>query len=83
MYGMHVHNAVITSGETESGVTIHVVDGEYDTGPIIAQSCVPVEPDDSAETLAARVLQREHTFFSETLQKLAAGEIVLPSRTNE
>ena len=83
MYGMHVHNAVIASGETESGVTIHVVDDEYDTGPIVAQSCVPVEIDDSAETLAARILQREHTFFPETLQKLATGEIVLSMRTNK
>jgi phosphoribosylglycinamide formyltransferase-1 len=83
MYGIHVHNAVIASGEIESGVTIHIVDGEYDTGPIIAQSRVPVEPDDSAETLAARVLQREHTFFPEILQQIATGEIVLPSRTNQ
>ncbi len=78
MYGIHVHEAVIASGETESGVSIHVVDAEYDTGPIIAQARVPVEPTDTPETLAARVLKREHTFFSETLQKIVTNEIILP-----
>jgi phosphoribosylglycinamide formyltransferase-1 len=78
MYGMHVHEAVVSAGETESGVSIHVVDAGYDTGPIIAQTRVPVEPTDTAETLAARVLRREHTFFPETLQKLVTGDIVLP-----
>lgn len=79
MYGMRVHEAVISDGETESGVSIHVVDAEYDTGPIIAQAHVPVDPTDTAETLAARVLQREHTFFAEILQKIVSGEISLPT----
>ena len=84
MYGMHVHEAVIASGETESGVSIHIVDAEYDTGPVIAQAHVPVEPMDTPETLAARVLQREHTLFSETLQKIVTEEIMLPRhRTSE
>ena len=80
MYGIHVHEAVIASGETESGVSIHIVDAEYDTGPVIAQARVPVEPMDTPETLSARVLQREHTFFVETLQKIVTGEIVLPTQ---
>lgn len=79
MYGMHVHEAVIAAGESHSGVSIHLVDAEYDTGPVIAQACVPVEPTDTPETLAARVLEREHTFFPETLQRIAAGEIMLPT----
>ena len=79
MYGMLVHEAVIASGETESGVSIHIVDAEYDTGPVIAQACVPVEPMDTPETLAVRVLRREHTFFVETLQKIVTGEIMLPT----
>ena len=84
MYGMHVHEAVIASGETESGVSIHIVDAKYDTGPVIAQARVPVEPLDTPETLAARVLQREHTFFAETLQKIVTEEIILPRhRTSE
>jgi histidine triad (HIT) family protein len=78
MYGMHVHEVVIASGRAESGVSIHVVNAEYDTGPVIAQAHVPVEPGDTPETLAARVLLREHTFFAETLQKIVTGEIVLP-----
>ncbi|MCP4644230.1 MAG: phosphoribosylglycinamide formyltransferase, partial [bacterium] len=73
MYGMHVHEAVIAAGETESGVSIHLVDAEYDTGPVIAQARVPVEPGDTPETLAARVLEREHTFFVETLQRIVVG----------
>lgn len=78
MYGMYVHQAVIASGDKISGVTIHIVDEEYDHGPIIAQSEVPVTPGDTAESLAARVLKREHEFFSETLQQIAEGRIILP-----
>jgi len=78
MYGMRVHRAVIEAGEAESGVTIHLVDGEYDTGPILAQASVPVEPGDTAEDLAARVLITEHRFFAETLQRIVDGEIALP-----
>ena len=80
MYGMHVHEAVVAAGKTESGVSIHIVDAEYDTGPVIAQARVPVKPMDTPNTLAARVLQREHTFFAETLQKIVTGAIALPTR---
>lgn len=79
MYGMHVHEAVISSDESESGVSIHIVDPEYDTGPVIAQTRVPVEPMDTPKALATRVLQREHTFFAETLQKIVTEEIMLPA----
>jgi phosphoribosylglycinamide formyltransferase 1 len=78
MYGIHVHEAVIAAGEKESGVTIHIVDEQYDTGKIVAQTRVPVMPDDTPETLAARVLVQEHILYPETLQKIAAGEIPLP-----
>ncbi len=78
MYGMHVYETVIVSGETESSASIHVVDAEYDTGPVIAQARVRVEPTDSPETLAVRVLQREHSFFTEILQKIVMEEITLP-----
>ena len=77
MYGIHVHQAVIETGERESGVTIHVVDENYDTGLIVAQERVPVLPEDTPETLAARVLACEHRLFPETLQKIATGEIIL------
>jgi len=78
MYGIHVHEAVIAAQEKESGVTIHVVDEEYDTGPVIAQARISVLPNDTPETLQAKILELEHSFFSETLQKIAPGEIRLP-----
>jgi len=78
MYGMNVHKAVIGAGETETGVTVHLVDEEYDTGPIIAQARVPVMPDDTPEILAKRVLEYEHKLFPDTLQKIITGDIVLP-----
>jgi phosphoribosylglycinamide formyltransferase-1 len=79
MFGIHVHEAVISAGEKESGVTIHFVDEQYDTGAILAQTRVPVMPDDTPETLAARVLEQEHILYAETLQRIVTGEIPLPS----
>ncbi len=60
MYGRRVHQAVLASGDSVSGATVHLVSEEYDRGPILAQATVPVEPDDSPATLAARVLEVEH-----------------------
>ncbi|RIH86302.1 phosphoribosylglycinamide formyltransferase [Calidithermus roseus] len=77
MYGMNVHKAVIEAGERESGATIHLVDEEYDHGAILAQTRVPVLPDDTPQTLAQRVLEREHAFLVETLGKIISGEIRL------
>ncbi len=83
MYGGRVHEAVLAAGETVSGVTVHLVDEHYDTGPILAQCQVPVLPTDTAESLAARVLKQEHILFAETLQKIADGRIRLePFRGN-
>jgi phosphoribosylglycinamide formyltransferase-1 len=70
MYGMRVHEAVIAAGEKETGVTIHWVDREYDHGGIVAQCRLPVYATDTAETLAERVLEREHTFLVETLKRM-------------
>lgn len=75
MYGLHVHEAVLASGESETGVTIHMVDGEYDQGRILAQEKVSVEADDTPESLAARVLKVEHELYSETLQGIIEGRI--------
>ncbi|MEP7217849.1 MAG: phosphoribosylglycinamide formyltransferase, partial [Bacteroidota bacterium] len=79
MYGRHVHEAVLAAGETESGVTVHLVDREYDTGPAVAQARVPVLPDDTPETLAARVLAMEHTLYPEVIidqaRTLLAGRV--------
>ncbi len=60
MYGRRVHEAVLASGTRESGATVHLVTEEYDRGVILAQARVPVLPDDSPETLAARVQAVEH-----------------------
>ena len=60
MYGRRVHEAVLASGARVSGVTVHLVDEQYDHGPIVAQWPVPVRPSDTPETLAARVLEAEH-----------------------
>jgi len=79
MYGMRVHRAVVEAGENESGVTIHLVDGEYDTGPILAQATVALAPNDDAEDVAAKVLKCEHIFFAQTLQRIVDGEIELPA----
>jgi len=70
MFGINVHQAVIEAGETETGITIHKVAPEYDTGEMVAQCTVPVEKNDTAETLAGRVLIREHEFLVETLRRL-------------
>ena len=78
-YGRAVHEAVITAGEKESGVSVHVVDEIYDHGPVIAQVKVAVLPDDTPDSLAARVLEQEHVLYAETLQKIASGQILLPS----
>ena len=77
-YGRAVHEAVLASGDTESGATVHLVDGLYDHGPVLAQARVPVLGGDTPETLAARVLEQEHHLFSDTLRRIAAGEINLP-----
>ncbi len=63
MWGHHVHEAVLASGATFSGATIHFVDEEYDTGVILAQWPVPVLAGDTADTLAARVLRVEHILY--------------------
>ena len=78
MYGMRVHEAVLAAGEKETGVTIHLVDAEYDQGQILAQEKVAVEPDDTPETLAARVLEVEHALYKATIGKIISREIVLP-----
>jgi len=78
MFGFNVHKAVIEAGEKETGVTIHLVNGEYDEGAILAQQKVEVVEGESAESLAAKVLKVEHTLFAETIQKIIEGSIILP-----
>jgi phosphoribosylglycinamide formyltransferase-1 len=80
MYGMHVHKAVIESGVPQSGATVHIVDENYDSGPIVLQESVPVLPGDAPETLAARVLEVEHVLYPKALQLFAEGRIELDGR---
>lgn len=71
MYGHRVHEAVLASGAKESGATIHFVDEAFDRGAIIAQEKVPVQKGDTAETLAARVLEAEHRLLPKVVLDLA------------
>ena len=79
MYGERVHSAVLAAGERVSGVSVHLVDEEYDRGPVIAQAEVPVMPEDTPDTLATRVLEQEHILYPRTIQRIASGEIDLDS----
>lgn len=77
MFGLHVHRAVLASGATVSGATVHLVDAEYDRGPIVAQWPVPVAPDDSPESLQQRVLTAEHRLLPAVVFAAArAGKVV-------
>jgi phosphoribosylglycinamide formyltransferase 1 len=77
MYGDRVFEAVLQAGETESGVSIHRVDAEYDAGAVVRQCTVPVLRGDSVDSLKARVQAREKAFVVETLAQIATGEIRL------
>jgi phosphoribosylglycinamide formyltransferase-1 len=70
MYGMEVHKAVLRAGERESGCTVHIVDDEYDHGPVILQRRCPVLAGDTPETLAARVFEEECRAYPEALMML-------------
>ncbi|PPK63835.1 phosphoribosylglycinamide formyltransferase-1 [Actinokineospora auranticolor] len=74
MYGMAVHEAVLASGDQVTGPSVHHVTAEYDTGPVIARQEVPVLPDDTAESLAARVLAAEHRLLPEVVARIARGD---------
>jgi phosphoribosylglycinamide formyltransferase-1 len=75
MYGAKVHHAVIESGVKLTGVTVHFADEEYDRGPIILQEPVRVYDNDTAETLAARVLEIEHATYWRGVEAVAAGRV--------
>jgi phosphoribosylglycinamide formyltransferase 1 len=78
MYGQAVHEMVLREKMTHSAATVHLVDEEYDRGDVIAASSVPVHADDTAETLAARVLTHEHVVYPQTIGRIASGDLVLP-----
>ena len=75
-YGIKVHEAVVASGVEESGVTVHFVDEEYDHGKIIAQGKVKVLSEDTAETLAERVLKVEHELYPQVVKAFCEDRII-------
>lgn len=74
-YGRHVHEAVLDYGARVSGCTVHFADNQYDHGPIILQRTVPVLPDDTPESLAARVFQKECEAYPEAITLFAEGKL--------
>ncbi|MBN2000862.1 phosphoribosylglycinamide formyltransferase [candidate division KSB1 bacterium] len=80
LYGHFVHEAVLEYGCKVSGVTVHMVDEEYDTGPPVMQKCVPVMEYDTPDTLAARVLVAEHEIYSTAIQLFAQDRIEIKGR---
>ena len=80
MYGHYVHEAVIASGEKTSGASVHLVDEEYDRGPIIMQKSVAVDSNDTPDSLAAKVLKIEHEIYPFVLKAFAEGRIKIEGR---
>ena len=78
MYGERVHQAVLDSGDRVTGVSVHVVESEYDVGPILAQRVIPILAHETLESLAARVHSVERAFVVETLFRIANGELDAP-----
>jgi formyltetrahydrofolate-dependent phosphoribosylglycinamide formyltransferase len=76
-YGERVHAAVLAAGATESGATVHVVDEDYDTGPVVLRTTVPVRPDDTPETLGARVFAAECELYPEAIRRYVAAHPAL------
>lgn len=77
MYGDRVHQAVIANRETQSGITIHEVDLEYDSGQIVFQAACPVAPDDTPERLAAKIHELEYRHFPRVVEKWITGELTV------
>jgi len=73
--GLHSHARVLEAGATITGCTVHFVRPEMDTGPVVAQAAVPVLPDDTTESLGARVLDAEHRLYPHALRLVASGEV--------
>jgi formyltetrahydrofolate-dependent phosphoribosylglycinamide formyltransferase len=79
-YGLHVHRAALETGVKVSGCTVHFADHEYDHGPIVLQRTVPVEDDDTAESLAARVFAAECEAYPQAIELFAAGRLRIEGR---
>lgn len=75
MYGHHVHEAVVKAGEKVSGITIHLVDEEYDHGRLLLQATCPVLPDDTPDTLAGRIHALEHRYYALVIEHYLMHEL--------
>lgn len=75
--GLHTHERALADGVKIHGCTVHFVEPELDAGPIVAQSAAPVCEGDTAETLAARVLEKEHQLYAQALALVAAGRVTI------
>ena len=80
LYGRRVHEAVIKYGARWTGVTVHLVDEEYDTGPIVLQVPIPVYPDDTADSLGERILEIEHGLFPQAVRLFAQNRVQVTDR---
>lgn len=78
--GLHPHRQVLAHGVRVSGATVHFVDEGVDTGPIVLQAAVPVRPEDTEESLAARVLAEEHRLYPEAVRLFAEGRLQIRGR---
>lgn len=81
MYGHHVHEAVLQAGCKVSGCTVHFADQTYDTGPILVQRTCPVLPDDTPDTLAARVFEQECQAYPEAIKLIADETLLIDNKT--
>ena len=81
--GLHAQKQALDYGVKVSGCTVHFVDGGMDTGPIILQKTVPVYDNDTEDTLSARILEQEHTAYSEAVELYAAGRLKVSGRKVE
>ncbi|NLE30375.1 MAG: phosphoribosylglycinamide formyltransferase [Phycisphaerae bacterium] len=80
MYGHHVHEAVIAAGCKVTGCTVHFADNHYDQGPIIIQRAIPVQEDDTPDTLATRVFEEEKIAYPEAIELFAQGRLKIEGR---
>jgi phosphoribosylglycinamide formyltransferase-1 len=78
--GLHAPRQALEHGVKVAGATVHFVDEGVDTGPIVAQAAVPVEPGDTEETLAARILVQEHRLYPEAIRLFAEGRLKIQGR---
>ncbi|MBN1958153.1 MAG: phosphoribosylglycinamide formyltransferase [Desulfuromonadales bacterium] len=79
--GLHVQKKALEYGARFSGCTVHLVDDDVDTGPIILQAVVPIHSNDTESTLAARILEQEHKIYPQAIQWFAEGRIIIQGRS--